>query len=201
MDGKPGTEPRHRAVRRLSRFRCAKEDVMKWLGAAAVLCLAVGALMFFPGRQERACFRNLTTFDHALNCSCWVHLHEQEGIVSNGVWTQKGPVLEGYSKERLRCPITGKDYVLTFTVGEHPYCPVHGRLIEKYDFRPHNQGRLYPPSVKVRLIAGFLSLLLGFLLAATTGLVALARRSRTQGKTAQPSDGSGAAGDSERRAE
>ena len=168
---------------------------MKWLGGAAVLCVAVGSLLFFPGRQERACFRNLIGFDHSLNCSAAVHRNEQMGIVSNGVCIDKERLLRTFSKGVLRCPITGKDYVLTFTVGEHPYCPVHGRLIEKYGYRQHGSSSLWTYWM-VRDIAGLLAFLLGIVLA---GIAAFVRLSRTQGRMAQPPDGSVAAGDSEGR--
>ncbi len=170
---------------------------MKWLGVAAVLCLAVGTVLWFPGRHERACYRNLTMPDHALNCPGRQEIFS--GVISDGVWTDKESLLDLCWDEYLRCPITGAEYVLTFTVGEHPYCPVHGRLIEKYGYRPHDPPGTPPGIWSVKRIAGLLLLGLGIPLVVMTGLVALARRSRTQGRTAQPSDRSVAAGDSEGR--
>ncbi len=173
---------------------------MRWLGGVPVLCIVVGAVLWFPAQREIACLRNLRSFDHSINCLHWVAYNEEDATVSNGVWTDKKVVLETCSEGHLRCPITGKDYVLTFTVGEHPWCPVHGHLIEKYGSRPHDSAWLRR-CWTVRRTAGLLSLSLGILLAVTVGIVALVRLSRKQRRMAQPSDGSDAAGDSEGREE
>ena len=148
---------------------------MKWLAGITVLCLVGGAVLRFAGQQERACFWNLLRFEHYLNCPGVVASYEDRGAVLNGVWVDKQALLNKCFAEALRCPVTGKDCVLTFTVGEHPYCPVHGRLIEKYGFRVHTDPLRAPGYPFARRVASGLLFMLGILLAVTTGIVALAR--------------------------
>lgn len=115
---------------------------MKWIAGSTVLCFVMGACALFLSRSEWRCLLNLSVFDHNINCTGHVAMMTDEGTVSNGVWSQKY-ILGLTPPECLCCPITGTNYVLTFRVGQHPYCPVHGRLIEKYDVRPHQPNAYF----------------------------------------------------------
>ena len=110
---------------------------MKWIAGVTVLCLAIAAVAWFPGRSEWQCALNLSVFDHAINCTGHVAMMTEDGNKgTNGVWKQEY-ILGMTPQEYRRCPTAVTNYVLTFVVGQHPYCPVHGHLIEKYDLRPH----------------------------------------------------------------
>jgi len=150
---------------------------MKWLMrtamGVAVVCFGLGALLTHHARNESRCFARLTGIDHIINCPGVISWYPD--IVSNGVWTTKEAIHEWLAEDDLRCPTTGADYALTLTIGEHPYCPVHGHLIEKYGYRPHQP---LGESLRPRRLAGPLLFLLGGLLAAGTGAVALAGRAK-----------------------
>jgi hypothetical protein len=121
---------------------------MKWMAILIAVCLTM-ALVCLPGRQERKCLWRLTVLDHAINCPSWVRMSEQEGTCSNGVWNP-GTIRGVTPGKFFSCPITGTNYVVTFRVGTHPFCPVHGHLIEKYGVR-HHESWLHPPSVSQNL--------------------------------------------------
>jgi len=150
---------------------------MKWLAITISALLVLAAALWLPGHAERTCLRNLSVFDHHINCSGHVADDTQDGVLSNGVWQQEY-ILGMTSAEYLRCPTTGTNYVLSFTVGEHPYCPVHGRLIEKYAWRPHHPP--LPLVVRVILIASALFLVI--VLTISTAILAMVRKLRRRRK-------------------
>jgi hypothetical protein len=112
---------------------------MKWMASLTIVCFILAALFWFPGRGERECVLNLSYFDHLINCPGAIGIGQEAGMVSNGVWNQEWilNMTTGPLNHTLRCPVSGAHYVLTFKIGEHPYCPTHGHLIEKYGVRHH----------------------------------------------------------------
>jgi hypothetical protein len=148
------------------------QEQMRWLGIMVVVSLMTAACLWFPGRGERRCVNSLAVFDHHINCSGHVALGQSDGTVSNGVWDRKY-ILDLTPPTYLRCPLTGTNYMLSFKVGEHPYCPIHGHLIEKYGVRPH-QTWLRAPAA--RAIGGPVFLLLALVGGATLLAVAVAKR-------------------------
>jgi len=116
---------------------------MKVMAILISICLITASLLWFPGRAEMQCVNNLSIFDHHINCSAHVSMAESEGFVSNGVWNQNY-ILNMTPEKYRHCPNTGTNYVLTFTVGEHPSCPIHGHLIEKYGIIPHGPSLHHP---------------------------------------------------------
>ena len=105
---------------------------------------------------------------------------EQEGTCSNGVWNPKA-ILDITPAQFFRCPVTGTNYVVRFQVGTHPFCPVHGRLIEKYGYRPHHP----PSSLVIRVVAMAACVLLGLGLGVAAGIVALLRKCRRRNERAR----------------
>jgi hypothetical protein len=110
---------------------------MKWLTVIAAVFAVVVTVLFFRGGEERECLHMLANCDHNLNCLPCAALAEEMNQCTNGVITQEF-FLMMTPTNWLRCPVSGTNYILAFKVGEHPYCPVHGRLIEKYNVRPHH---------------------------------------------------------------
>ncbi len=152
---------------------------MRWLWRIAGLCLALGALMWWSIGSEPSCFLKLACIEHLVNCPGLVVPATREGRIQNGIWVDRREILEFCDHDDLHCPATGAAYVLTFTVGEHPYCAVHGRLIEEYGFRARDHDPLsapgYPQSMILtsRLLVG-----LGILLTAAGSVIFLLRRLR-----------------------
>ena len=159
---------------------------MRWLAIGIVACVIVGGLLWFPGRQERQCLQMLANLDHQINCPGWVAISEEDGTCSNGVWNPKA-IVGVTPPEFFRCPVTGTNYVVTFRVGTHPFCPVHGRLIEKYDYRPHQP----PRKLVARWVAMSACVLLGVAFAVAMGVVALVKKIRQTRQKAEGGSGDG----------
>jgi hypothetical protein len=158
---------------RLSALGLPARICMKWLIVFCVLFLGIAAVLWFPGREERLCLHYLAVFDHHINC---LHHLERMGATrpdENGEWPRS--LILGMTPEKyLRCPVTGREYDLTFKVGEHPSCPVHGALIEKYGYLPHQPI----PGLRTRYIVTAISALLGAFLGLSAAANILIRKLR-----------------------
>jgi hypothetical protein len=154
---------------------------MKWMVSGIAVLVITAGILALPGRTEWQCLQCLAVFDHHINCAGHVAMVGQDGIVSNKVWQRKY-ILDMTPEKYLRCPTTGTNYVLTFTVGEHPYCPIHGHLIEKYNVRPHHTSKIDI----VRGLVPFICIFIASLLAVIVGIVAIVRRIRMRKGKAQP---------------
>ena len=77
-------------------------------------------------------------YDHVINCPGLVAKETEAGdIDADGNWVTNR-WMSMLREDHRQCPRSGKMYVLPAQrVGEHPYCPTHGHLIEESGYVPH----------------------------------------------------------------
>ena len=152
---------------------------MKWLVVLMLLSIGATGFLWFQGREDRLCFHHLSFIDHSVNCEGHVGMMADDLLGPEKVWPKKY-ILDSIPAKYQRCPFTGDDYTLSFTVGEHPSCPTHGRLIEKYDHHPHSYPQVIIRRQNMIAASGSLSLVLTVIWAVMAVLRTVTHRQKAQ---------------------
>jgi len=72
---------------------------------------------------------------------------------------------------------------MTFQVGNHPYCPVHGHLIEKYGIHPHQVSR----TEIIRRLPYTACMFFAIILGVVAGILSIVNNCKKRKEKAQPS--------------
>jgi hypothetical protein len=119
-----------------------------YYGTAIVLVVAAVPIMHFW-----TCMANLRGIDHSINCPSTVRNERTEGNIDpEGNWITNR-WLAPSTDERMRCPSSGKPYVVPRSVGQHPYCLTHGHLVELSGFTPHSSNPRFVISIVLQMLS------------------------------------------------
>jgi len=150
--------------------------------ALAILLPILALVIIPPWHSRHTCLHRLMVFDHAVNCPATVAMETEEGnIDADGNWITNQWVAMLRDRHR-HCPKSGKKYMLpALRVGEHPYCPTHGHLIEESGYVSH---KINPKGEWLIPVMG--ALLISAIVVPVSALIMLAVQVRRRKKNHNP---------------
>lgn len=140
-----------------------------YLFVTSLLTVASPLTYFGWWKDRMACLHNLHRIDHGLNCGPTVALYE----LKKGERMNPDDVVGLKQNGAVLCCPSGEAYDISYIVGEHPKCPVHGDLIASTGHVVH--GPLWNEKEALMQMAIWMFLLSGFLMPASVCLFAVYR--------------------------